>query len=423
MFRETASQKRIVLWNAAGSAVYALSSFLMLLIVVRVCGEAEGGAFSVGYAIAQLMLTVGIFEATTYFATDAGNRFTHEQYLGFKIVTCLAMVLVSIVYIQTFGLDAHKAAIAYALCGYRLLEALSQYWYGAFQKENRLDLGGFSAVWRSAIAISLFAVVLTLTKDIVWAAIAGTVGEVVWLCSYDIPRLRRIRPIGRPDFSPRALGQLLWACLPMFLGSFMSIYLTNIGKYAIEAVGTDAMQTAFNILFMPAFVINLFLIFFMRPSLTKLADLWLNRNARPFLRILVKLLGIAVVITACVEAACALLGIPVLQLFYGVDLGGLTGALLVVMLGGGLLSASNVFYNALVVIRDQHFVLVGYAAAIIVASLIAKPLVAQLGIMGACVSYTISCAVLFGCFATIFALCALRQTRKWKNAEDEGSSR
>ena len=418
MLRETASQKRIVLWNAAGSAVYAFSSFLMLLIVVRTCGEVEAGIFSMGYAIAQLMLTVGVFESTTYFATDAGNRFSHAQYLAFKIATCTAMVVVSVFYVMTFHFDAHKAAVAYALCAYRLFEAVAQYWYGAFQKAERLDLGGFSTVWRSVISIVLFAGILLPTGDVVVALVAATLSEVAWIAAYDIPRLRKIVRVGRPDFSPKPLGQLTWACLPLFVSSFLAAYLSNICKYAINDVGTDAMQTVFNILFMPAFVINLFLIFFMRPSLTKLAHLWLERRLRPFMGILAKLLGLAALITLGVELACAVVGIPLLEWFYGVELGGHTGALLVVMIGGGFLSASNVFFNALVVIRSQHAVLAGYAVAIGAASLIAVPLVAEHAVMGACIAYTISCAVLFAAFAAIFALCITRKLRSGKSAEE-----
>ena len=405
MLRTEASQKRIFLWNAAGSGVYALSSFLMLLIVVRFCGDEEAGVFSMGYAIAQLMLTIGVFECTVYFATDAGNRFSHEQYLGFKICTCAAMVVVSVLYIMPFGFDEHKAAVAYALCAFRLLEALDQYWYAAFQKHERLDIGGFSSVWRMVIAMVLFARVVIWNGDVVLACVVGTLAEAAWLACYDIPRLRKIVRVGRPDFAPKALGRLLWACLPLFVASFLSAYLNNIAKYAIDAVGNDQMQAVFNVLFMPAFVINLFLIFFMRPSLTTLANHWLKREFPPFVAILGKLLAIATGITVVVLALCALIGIPVLEWFYGMDLAGLMPALLIVMLGGGFLSASNVFYNAIVVIRVQHTVLIGYAIAIVVASLIATPLVASYGIMGACVAYCIACAVLFLAFAAIFVVC------------------
>ena len=405
MLRTEASPKRIFLWNAAGSGVYALSSFLMLLIVVRLCGEAEGGVFSMGYAIAQLMLTVGVFECTTFFATDAANRFSHEQYLAFKICTCALMIVVSVIYITPFGFDAHKAAVAYALCAFRFVEALSQYWYAAFQKHERLDVGGFSTVWRMAIAMALFAAVIFMIGDVVLACVVGTLAEAAWMVGYDIPRLRKIVRVGRPDFSPAAMGKLLWACLPLFVASFLSAYLNNIAKYAIDAVGTDEMQAVFNVLFMPAFVINLFLIFFMRPSLTTLANHWLKREFPPFLRILARLLAIAAGITVAVLAICAVIGIPILEWFYGMDLAGLMPALLVVMLGGGFLSASNVFYNAIVVIRVQHTVLIGYVVAIVIASLIAEPLVASQGIMGACIAYCVACVALFVAFAAIFVVC------------------
>ena len=405
MLRTEASHKRIMAWNAAGSAVYALSSFLMLLIVVRACGEDEGGVFSMGYAIAQLMLTVGGFESLTYFATDAGNRFSYAQYLAFKLVTCALMIVVSIIYVLSFNFDTHKAAVAWALCGFRFFEALSQFWFGAFQKEERLDLGGFSSVWRSVIGIALFAGVLVPTGDVVLAVIAATASEAAWIALYDIPRLRMIVHVGAPDFAPRALAQLLWACLPLFIASFLAAYLNNVCKYAIDAVGTDQMQAVFNVLFMPAFVINLFLIFFMRPALTTMARDWMNRALASFMRIIGRLLAIAAAITIVVIAGCALIGIPILEWFYGIELGEYWGALLIAMLGGGFLSASNVFYNGLVVIRTQHAVLVGYAIAIAVAALIATPLVASQGVMGACIAYCIACAVLFAAFAALFFGC------------------
>lgn len=416
MLRETASNKRIVAWNAAGSAVYAFSSFLMLLIVIRLCGEVEGGIFSIGYAIAQLMLTVGVFESTTYFATDASRRFTYAQYLAFKIITCTLMVIVSIIYVLSFQFDAHKSAVAYALCAYRLFEAAAQFWFAAFQREERLDIGGFSSVWRSVISMALFAGVLVINQDVVMGIVLATVSEVVWIACYDIPRLNRIVRVGRPDFSPKPILQLFWACLPLFISSFLSAYLNNVCKYAIEAVGTESMQTIFNVLFMPSFVINLFLLFFMRPSLTHMAKLWIDREVRPFALVVGKLLLTAAVLTVGAIAICAFIGIPILEWFYAIDLTGYTEALLIVLLGGGFLSASNVFFNALVVIRSQHTVLIGYVIAIIVVSVVATPLVQAQGAFGACVAYCISCLGLLACFAVIFALSAAYQLRRAKRS-------
>ena len=287
------------------------------------------------------------------------------------------------------------------------------YWGTAFARCDSASIVLNTAV-AITISIVLFALVLAACGDVVVAMIAATASEAVWIACYDIPRLRRIRKVGRPDFSPRALVQILLACLPLFIGSFMSIYLGNVCKYAIDAVGTEHMQTVFNILFMPSFVINLFVNFFIRPSLTTLAVLWVGHRARDFMRILLKLLAVVLGITVAVELACALVGIPVLQLFYGVDLQGCLPALLVLLAGGGLLSASNVFYNAVVVIRSQNGVLIGYAVAIAVTTLVATPLVASLGIWGASIAYAVSCAALLASFGVIFALFAKAKMRYWK---------
>lgn len=193
------------------------------------------------------------------------------------------------------------------------------------------------------------------------------------------------------------------ACLPLFVSSFLAAYLGNVCKYAIEAAGTEQMQTVFNVLFMPSFVINLFMIFLMRPTLTRLAKLWLGHEARPFLRIIGRLLLAVAGITVAVVGVCAVVGIPVLELLYGIDLDAYLMPLLVVLLGGGFLSASNVFYNAMVVIRTQNAVVVGYVGAIVVATLVSVPLVEAAGVTGASVAYALSCLVLAVLFAGLFA--------------------
>ena len=87
--------------------------------------------------------------------------------------------------------------------------------------------------------------------------------------------------------------------------------------------------------------------------------------------------------------------------------------LLVVLLGGGFPSASNVFYNAMVVIRTQNAVVVGYVGAIVVATLVSVPLVEAAGVTGASVAYALSCLVLAVLFAGLFAFGATRRIRDW----------
>lgn len=414
------TSRKAFLWNSAGSAIYALSSFLLLVIVVRLCGDEEGGVFSIGYAIAQLMLTLGAFELIVYFATDAANRFSFEQYLGFKLLSCLAMAVGSVLYTLSFGFDAHGTLVALSLCLYRFFEALAQYWFAAFQKLGHLDKGGFSTAVRSLLAIVVFAALLFFTRDLAVSMLAASASEAVWIAAYDVPQLNALRALGRPDFSLGAMRGLFLACLPLFIASFLSIYLGNVCKYAIEDVGTNQMQTVFNILFMPSFVINLFVNFFIRPSLTGMATAWLEGRARQFARTIARLLCAVAVITVVVLVGCVLLGIPVLEAFYGTDLEGALPSLLILVVGGGCLSAANVFYNALVTIRAQVGVVVGYVVAIGVATLAATPLVRALGVEGASIAYALSGVVLIAGFVAMFLFCSWRSLVKMRGNDGPG---
>ena len=62
--------KKAFLWNMIGSTSYSVSSFLYLMVVTRICGVAPAGFFSLSYATAQLLLTVGRYGMRTYQATD-----------------------------------------------------------------------------------------------------------------------------------------------------------------------------------------------------------------------------------------------------------------------------------------------------------------------------------------------------------------
>lgn len=78
-------------------------------------------------------------------------------------------------------------------------------------------------------------------------------------------------------------------------------------------------QTIFNILFMPASVLNLVYIVF-RPMLTKMAIAWEGKKKNNFLKILFKILGGLLGMTFFVIIGCWILGIPILTLIYGIDL-------------------------------------------------------------------------------------------------------
>ena len=402
----------MVFWNTTGSTVNAAFSFLVLLVTTRVFGAEIAGDFSIGYAIAQLMWTIGVFESTTYYVTDAKDRFSAEQYLAFKILTCLLMAIVSVCYVLSFGYAIEKSALALALCLFKLIDAFSSFYYASFQKAERLDISGFSLSSRMCIALICFTATSLISHNVLFAILVATASEIAWVGLYETRRFRLIRRLDRPDFSPRCMSQLFIELVPLFGATFLANYLGNIPKYAIDSIGTPAMQTIFNIVFMPSFVINLFVLFALRPTLTTLARLWNSEDIRGFLMLTGKLTVGAIGATAITILLSIPLGMPVLQLVFSIDLGDNLPSLITVILGGGIYAISTILYNCLVTMRRQHFILIAYAASAVVGALIAPSLVSNFGILGASATYLITSATMVAIYLVILIAALLLRQKK-----------
>ena len=59
-------KKKMFIWNMFGSLCNAFSSMLLLIVVNRATTPYNGGIFSLGFATAQMMTTLGTLEDDNY---------------------------------------------------------------------------------------------------------------------------------------------------------------------------------------------------------------------------------------------------------------------------------------------------------------------------------------------------------------------
>ena len=57
--------------------------------------------------------------------------------------------------------------------------------------------------------------------------------------------------------SKTRVKSLMIKCFPLFAGAFLSFYIGNAPKYAIDAVMTDAELASYGFIAMPVFVVGL----------------------------------------------------------------------------------------------------------------------------------------------------------------------
>ena len=74
-----------VVWNIAGSFVYAFASMVLSFLVIRMAGEEKGGIFSFGYStLGQQLFLVAYFGIRPFQITDGKGEYSFNEYRDYR---------------------------------------------------------------------------------------------------------------------------------------------------------------------------------------------------------------------------------------------------------------------------------------------------------------------------------------------------
>ena len=391
---------RDYLWNTAASLMTSLATVVMLLVVTRTAGIRAAGVYSLAIAVGQQFQTLGMYEVRTYHVTDLRHRFTFGTYLATRIVTVALMLVGITTYAVLSSSDVHHCVLVTLVASLRVFDAFEDVYVCELQRVGRLDLGGRACFWRALSTTVVFSLTLALTGSLLTSTVTTLVLSVLTTVLVYLPPSRGLFPL-RPAWDPGPVGQVLLACLPLFGASFISMYLSNAPRFAIDRYLDPTQQGYFAILFMPAVTINLMSLVIFRPLLTPMAALW-ARGARPaFTRLVRRGLASALAAFGVVALITYVAGPPLLALVFGKDVSAFSVELMVLVAGGAMNAASVVLYYALTTVRLQNLVFAGYVLAAGAITLLCVVLVPQGSLLGASVAYTAAMSVLVAVFAVV----------------------
>lgn len=388
-----ASNRKKFVWNLLGSLSNSLSSIILSVCVNRVLGGNYGGIFAFAYSNAQLMLTVGCFEVRPYQSTDVKEKYSFNVYFNLRVLTCMLMVVATSIYIIINDFTFEKNLVVFILMMFKMVEAFSDVYGGRFQQRDRLDLSGKIFFLRVTVSTLIFIVLILLSNNLIIASTGMFLSSFVLFWIYDI------RFVFLEDKRPRraeraSVLKLIKEVLPLFIGAFIMMYIGNAPKYAINSIFSDEIQNIYNILFMPAFVINLFSIFIFRPLLIRMAVYWEEKKINDLRKIILFMYISISGITLVALVGTWFFGIPILSLLYGINLKKHRMELMIIMLTGGISALVSFSSNVVVVMRKQQLLLLGYIITFIYTIFFVKGLVKIYEIKGAILSYGIAMMLL-----------------------------
>lgn len=254
-------------------------------------------------------------------------------------------------------------------------------------------MAGKALLFRNTLAIIVFGIFDIITKNIYISFSAMLLTNILVIFLYDF----RLTKMKKEDLKLRYenVKIIVKECMPLGISTLVSMYVINAVKYAIDMYGDNTMQTYFNVLYMPTFVINLVSIFIMKPFLKPFGEYWNQGEYKKFIKTIGLIILFLTGVTAVIEIAALTLGIPILGWLYGIDLQAHRLELFLLILSGLFYAASTVIFYALGTIRRQKNTTIAYVISAVFAFFISNVLVKTQGILGATMASTSIMVVLF----------------------------
>ncbi|MBQ0017904.1 MAG: lipopolysaccharide biosynthesis protein [Clostridiales bacterium] len=396
-------ERSAYIWNAVNAIMSALESPVLLMVIMRTTGLKDAGIFSIAFAVAALLLYLGQYGFRRYQSSDVNEKYSFAEYYGSRIITCVAMFVAALAYCiygSVFrGYSATKFAVVFLICALKGIQAFSDVLHGRMQQMGRLDVATKSSCIRYILEMLSFALVLVIADNLLLACIICFIVSLTefFLTSYNVASDFCTL---KPSYNKEKMKQMLIEGFPLFVSLFLNMYISNAPKYAIDAYLTEELQALYNMVFMPAFVIQLVAHFIFNPIITTYAEVWNNGNVKRFRKLVLRQCTIILGLTILAVAVALTIGIPVLGIIFNADLTAYKTELCIVCIGGGFLAYSVFFNTIITIIRMHKTLLYSYGVAALAALLLSKSFVINNGIMGAVLLY----AVIIAALAIVLAL-------------------
>ena len=187
----------------------------------------------------------------------------------------------------------------------------------------------------------------------------------------------------------------------IFIISFLGLYLINAPKYAIDNYLANDLQTIFGIIVMPATIMGLVGQFLLHPYLTTIVELYKENKINQLNKLIFKIVKYIVYFGIVASILAYLIGIPVLNLIYGIDISEYRIHLVFIIISSTLYNIGIIYSTLLTTIRKTFIQFVIYGLISIIALIISDILTKMLKIDGSVIAYFI---IMFLYYALYFII-------------------
>ena len=417
LFGSKDKMRSAYLWNTCAALLNAFQTVFILMLISRIDPVIDAGVFTIAFAIGNLMLTIGKYGIRQFQVSDVEEKYSFREYTASRIVTSMIMILASFAYVgvnfATGLYNPSKCMVVILICLAKVIDAIEDVIHGMLQQYLRLDAAGKILSVRMCTYIFVYLICYYFSKNLVLTSAVALAVSFVQFVILNYTAVKGFE-IKKKTFDIRNVKHIFVECFPLFIASYLVIYIGNAPKYAIDKVMSSEAQACFTYIFMPVFVISLLSQFVYQPVISKMALLWHERKISQFNKLIFRQIGLILLLSIAAIIGGYLLGIPVLSIIYGVDLTEYKKALVILLIGGGALAIVNFLQMIITVARKQKLLIIGYLLAFLLFVFGGKTITERFGMIGISVFYTVV-VIILGIVFTGLTIGIIRRSVKEDN--------
>lgn len=380
------------LWYPIGMMMFSASSIILLIFITRFFGSVNSGIFAISWAVCQQMYSLGLFGTRNYQIADVENKFSFSQYYSSKFFSAILMLIGCIIYGLVLKLSWPKLLMSFLLTFLMIGEVFADVFAGHLQKMDRNAQIGKSYFFRILLYDLIFIFICLLFNNIYLAILFSILVSFSWIWIVDYYCIVKDENSKNKEKVHLTISfkNVLIECTPILLSAFLTNFIINIPKNAIELYSTNQLQAIYNILFTPTSIIALVSSIIFMPMYTKISQDWYKKRYKDFLKKITNVIIFICLFTFVVLIIAYFLGIPVLSFVYNVELAKYKFQFLLLVLSGGIVSISWLLVYLLTVFNRQILLVYIYGFVSVVSNLLSNYLVKLSAIEGASISYFLS---------------------------------
>ena len=379
------NKKRDFIWNLIGTSINSFNSLFFMIVINHINLKSEAGVFTYAYSLICLFFILATFYNRVY-QISKSDKFSSKDFILYRVLSSILTVIIVFLFSIINGYNLFKLSVIMLICLFRMIEAISDAVYGVLQYKGYLYKSGILLSLKGIIGLIGFTLVDYFTKSITLALVSLIILNLAFFYFYDYKNVKEYLN-GKVSFNNILL--ILKETLPIFIYSFLAMYVANICKYMLDYFDTEEAQNIFGIIFMPSTVIGLCSAYIVVPIITSLNDLLKKKKYKEFNKLVSKMMIILVGVGVVAIIGAYILGIPVLNILYGMDLSDYKNLLLLVLVGATFYTLANVYSQVLVLLNVHKMQTLIYVVMSIVSTIICYFLISNYKLSGSVYSYVI----------------------------------